>query len=170
LPASVDDYVDVLVGPYFEAVAAWYEAIHVGQTGGVLFDAIHDRIGDDFFGLCLNPGHQIHLDEWVNSPVWKGSRVELRSGMALQADVIPATGTEYFTTNVEDGFAVGDATLRAQFAAQYPEASERVNARRAFMRESLGINVHDDVMPFSNIPALLAPFLLSPNTVMALRQ
>ena len=63
---------------------------------------------DPFFGIFLNPGHQIHLDEWVNSPVWPGSPIELRSGMALQVDIIPATGTSYFTTNIEDGIALAD--------------------------------------------------------------
>ncbi len=48
----------------------------------------------------------IHLDEWVNSPVAPGSTIELRSGMALQVDIIPATGTDHFTTNIEDGVAL----------------------------------------------------------------
>ena len=85
------------------------EAVHVGQTGGVLNEIIARRLGDSFFGIFLNPGHQIHLDEWVNSPVWPDSVVELRSGMALQVDIIPATGTDYFTTNIEDGIALADA-------------------------------------------------------------
>ena len=73
LPAAIRDYVDRLVAPYFEAVAEWLEAIHVGQTGGVLNEIIDRRLGDRFFGIFLNPGHQIQLDEWVNSPVWPGS-------------------------------------------------------------------------------------------------
>ena len=40
LPAPIADYVERLVGPYFEAIAEWYEALHVGQTGGVLHDII----------------------------------------------------------------------------------------------------------------------------------
>ena len=28
--------------------------------------------------------------------------------MALQCDIIPATGTDYFTTNIEDGIALAD--------------------------------------------------------------
>ena len=64
---------------------------------------IFDRhLGDPFFGIFLNPGHQIGLDEWVNSPIRPGSRIELRSGMAFQVDIIPATGTPYFTTNIEE--------------------------------------------------------------------
>ena len=132
------DYVDRLVGPYFEAVAEWYAALHVGQTGGALQEIIDRRLGDPFFGIFLNPGHQLHLDEWVNSPVWRGSTVELRSGMAMQVDIIPATGTPYFTTNIEDGIALADETLRAAFAAAYPEAWARIQARRAFMADALG--------------------------------
>ncbi|HEX6331702.1 MAG TPA: aminopeptidase P family N-terminal domain-containing protein [Actinomycetota bacterium] len=166
LPPSIGDYVDKLVGPYFEAIVAWYEALHVGQTGGALHEIIHRRIGDPFFGLFLNPGHQIHLDEWVNSPVAPGSEVELRSGMAFQVDVIPATGTEYFTTNIEDGIALADEELRETFATRYPAAWDRVRARRRFMTEALGIDLHPDVLPFSNIPAWLPPFLLRPDRAM----
>ena len=71
-----------------------------------------------------------HLDEWVNSPVFAGSTIELRSGMALQCDIIPATGTPYFTTNIEDGLALADESLRAAFASGYPDAWARIEARR----------------------------------------
>lgn len=168
LPAGIGDYVERLVGPYFEAVAEWYGALHIGQTGGVLQEIIDRRLGDPFFGIFLNPGHQLHLDEWVNSPVAPGSPVELRSGMALQVDIIPATGTDYFTTNIEDGVALADESLRGQLAQAYPEAWRRIQARRAFMRDALGIDLHPDVLPFSNIPAYLPPFLLRPDRVMAM--
>ena len=36
------------------------------------------------------------------------------------------------------------------------------------MAEALGIELHPDVLPFSNIPAWLPPFLLMPERVMAL--
>jgi len=168
LPDHVSDYVERLVGPYFEAIAEWYEALHVGQVGGALQDVIDRRLGDPFFGVALNPGHLLHLDEWLHSPVWPGSMVPLRSGMAMQVDVIPATGTEYFTTNIEDGIALADDALREAFASAYPEAWSRIEARRSFMREVLGIRLHPDVMPFSNIPAWLPPFLLRPERAMAL--
>lgn len=168
LPSGIDDYTQRLVGPYFEAIAEWYSALHIGQTGGVLYEIIDRHLGDPFFGIFLNPGHQIHLDEWVNSPIAAGSTIELRSGMAFQVDVIPATGTEYFTTNIEDGIALADESLRTEFAASYPEAWSRIQARREFMRDAIGIDLHPDVLPFSNIPAYLPPFLLSPNQVMTL--
>lgn len=163
LPAAIQDYVPRLVGPYFGAVAEWYGALRIGQTGGVLHEIIQRHLGDPFFGIFLNPGHQIHLDEWVNSPIAAGSTTELQSGMAFQVDIIPATGTEYFTTNIEDGVALADPALRAAFAAVYPPAWERIKARRQFMKDALGIDLHPDVLPFSNIPGYLAPFLLRPD-------
>lgn len=168
LPEGIRDYVDRLVAPYVGAVAEWYGALHVGQTGGALHEIVARRLGDPFFGIFLNPGHQIHLDEWVNSPIAPGSTVELHSGMALQVDVIPATGTQYFTTNIEDGVALADEGLRTAFAHTYPQAWERISARRRFMEDALGIALHPDVLPFSNIPAWLPPFLLRPDRAMVM--
>ena len=88
--------------------------------------------------------------------------------MAFQVDIIPATGTDYFTTNIEDGVALADASLRAGFAAAYPAAWARIQARRRFMADALGIELHPDVLPLSNLPAYLPPFLLRPDQVMTL--
>jgi Xaa-Pro aminopeptidase len=168
LPDGIRDYVEKLVGPYFAAIAEWYGALRIGQTGGELHAIIDRHLGDPFFGIFLNPGHQIHLDEWVNSPISPGSTTELRSGMAFQADVIPATGTDYFTTNIEDGIALADSSLREAFAAAHPGAWRRIEARRAFMANALGIPLHPDVLPFSNIPAWLPPFLLGTGRAMTM--
>ena len=105
----------------------------------------------------------------MNSPISPGSAVELRSGMAFQVDVIPATGTDYFTTNIEDGIALADEALRNDMAARFPDAWARIEARRQFMAEALGIELHPDVLPFSNIPAYLPPFLLRPDRAMTMR-
>ena len=169
LPDGIGDYVDRLVGPYFAAVAEWYGALHVGQTGGTLQAIIDRHLGDPFFGIFLNPGHQLHLDEWVNSPVWPGSTVELRSGMAMQVDIIPATGTPYFTTNIEDGIALADETLRGALRRRATPRRGRASRRAggSWPRPS-GIDLHPDVLPFSNLAAALPPFLLRPDLVMTL--
>jgi hypothetical protein len=166
LADGTQDYIERLVAPYFAAVADWYGALHVGQVGGELQAIVDRHLGDAFFGISLNPGHQLHLDEWVNSPVFPGSRIELRSGMALQCDIIPATGTPYFTTNIEDGVALADESLRAAFSTAYPDAWQRVQARRRFMVEMLGIDLHPDVLPFSNLAAHLSPFVLRTDRAM----
>jgi Creatinase/Prolidase N-terminal domain len=160
------DYVERLVAPYFAAVVEWYGALHVGQTGGELQRIVDRHLSDPFFGVRLNPGHQLHLDEWVNSPVFPGSSVELRSGTALQCDIIPGTGTPYFTTNIEDGVALADETLRSELAAAHPGAWERIQARRRFMLDQLGIDLHADVLPLSNLAGHLPPFLLRPDRAM----
>ncbi len=167
LPAGIQDYVEKLVAPYFSAIVAWYETVGIGIEGGALHEAVHSRIGAPFFGLGLNPGHLIHLDEWLHSPIAKDSRIRLASGMALQVDVIPATHSPWFTTNIEDGIALADADLRAEFAARFPEAWGRIDRRRGFMIDILGIRLKPEVLPFSNIPAYLPPFLLAPQQAMA---
>jgi hypothetical protein len=169
LPPAIRDYAERLVGPYFLAIVDWLEALHVGQTGGALQAIIDRHLGDPFFGIFLNPGHLLGLDEWVASPVTRGSEATLRSGMALQVDVIPATGTDYFTTNIEGGLAIADEALRADLASRYPDAWSRIEARRDFMHEALGIALHPDVLPFSNLAACLPPFLLRPDRVMTAR-
>ena len=166
LPDGIADYVDRLVAPYFAAVVEWYETIRIGLPGGALQAIIDRHLGDPFFGIFLNPGHQIHLDEWVSSPIFPGSTIPLRSGMAFQVDIIPATGGPYFTTNIEDGIALADADLRERFADAYPEAWARIEARRAFMAEMLGIRLQAEVLPFSNLPAYLPPYLLRADRAM----
>jgi hypothetical protein len=169
LPREIGDYVERLVAPYFEAVSEWYAALRVGQTGGTLQAIVDRRLGDPFFGIFLNPGHLLHLDEWVASPVSPGSTIPLRSGMAMQVDIIPATGTQYFTTNIEDGIALADEALRGELAERDPAAWGRIQARRAFMRDALGVELHEDVLPLSNTPAWLPPFLLDTGRAMTLR-
>ena len=166
LPKQIRDYVPRLVAPYFEAVADWYEKLRIGATGGELWLAVHDRIGDPFFGVHLNPGHLTSLEEWLSSSCYEGSKERLASGMALQVDVIPATESRYFTSNIEDGLCLADAKLRREFEALYPETWGRIQARREYMTGTLGIRLAPEVLPFSNIPAYLPPLVLSPNMAM----
>ncbi len=168
LPAEARDYVDVLVAPYFHAIADWYETVGIGVTGGELHAIIEAQLGDPFFGIGLNPGHLIHLDEWLHSPIYAGSKIPLRSGMAIQVDVIPATHSPYHSSNIEDGIALADEDLRKAFWRKYPAAWDRIQHRRAYMQNTLGITLKPEVLPFSNIPAWLPPFWLSPERVMRL--
>ena len=51
---------------------------------------------------------------------------------------------------------------------RYPDAWRRIEARRDFMPAALGIDLHPDVLPLSNIPAWLPPFLLRPDHAMSI--
>lgn len=163
LPAGSADYLDHLVKPYFATVVAWYEQVGLGVSGGELQARVDEAIAGYNFGLALNPGHLIHLDEWLHSPIYPGSEIRLRSGMLIQCDIIPVVEAKYHTTNAEDTIALADPETRAQLAQAYPEVWQRIQARRAFMQEVLGIRLKPEVLPFSNMPAVLQPFALSPN-------
>jgi hypothetical protein len=62
--------------------------------------------------------------------------------------------------------ALADDDLRAEFERKYPEAWGRIQARRRFMKDNLGIHLKPEVLPFSNVPAYLPPYLLSPQMAM----
>ena len=83
LPEDVQDYVERLAGPYFSCAAEWYETVGIGVTGGQLDALVKCHLGDEFFGVKLNPGHLIHLDEWMSTPICPRSEERLRSGQAV---------------------------------------------------------------------------------------
>jgi Metallopeptidase family M24 len=166
LPAEAADYVSRLVAPYFACAADWYQTVGIGVTGGELYEVAQRWLADPFFGVHLNPGHFIHLDEWPSSPVYSGSAVQLRSGMALQLDIIPATGTVYHTSNIEDGIALADESLRTELSVRYPDLWQRVQTRSAFLADSLGISLRPEVLPLSNLAGYLPPYWLAPNLAM----
>ncbi len=162
LPPEAGGYVEHFVQPYFDAMAAWFELLKPGIPGGLLHAAIHDRLPGDRFHIFLNAGHLIGFDEWISSPVWAGSPVPLRSGMVVQADVIPSHPGLY-STRMEDGYLIAGEDLRA---ALDPALLARAAARRAWMRDALGIHLDESILPLSNLCGYVAPFLLEPSLVM----
>ncbi len=87
--------------------------------------------------------------------------------MAIQVDVIPSSKT-YFSTRVEDGVIIADASLRKRLAAEYPGLASRCQARRKFMIDILGIPVAEEVLPLSNIPGIVPPYFLAPRQVLVM--
>ena len=169
LPANAADWLERLAMPYFACAAEWYETIGIGVSGGTLDSVARKHLGAPFFNLILNPGHLIHIDEWMNTPVYPGSKETLRSGQAMQCDIIPAVGAPYHSANIEDGVAILDERGRAALKDQFPEVAARIEARRSFMADVLGIRLKPEIMPLSNLAAAYPPFLLSPNRLLAMR-
>jgi len=167
LPATAADYVESFAGPYFEAMAEWFATLTLGTPGRAIFELIQRRLPFDRFGIYLNPGHLIHLDEWMSSPFYAGSDIPVASGMAIQVDVIPQSA-QFFSTRMEDGIVVADQSLRAALKRSAPECYQRCQARRDFMTNVLGIELPDEILPLSNTCAIVPPFFLKPNTVFAL--
>lgn len=169
LPDAAADYVERLAIPYFAAAAQWYETIGIGVAGGTLDALVRKRLGAPFFNLVLNPGHLIHIDEWMNTPVYPGSKEKFLSGHAVQCDIIPAVGAPYHSCNIEDGIALLDKRGRDDLRQNFPALHDRIAARRAFMQDVLGIALKPEVLPLSNLAAALPPYLLAPQRMLSKR-
>ena len=67
--------------------------------------------------------------------------------------------------NCEDGVVFADAALRADLSARHPAVAGRIEARRKFVRDELGIPLRDSILPLSSTPLCLPPFWLAPGTI-----
>ncbi len=147
--------------PYYQAVKTWYELLSVGTSTKKIYSEVMKLVGSDRFGVSLNPGHSIHIEEWINSPFRNDRNHILRSGMAFQCDIIAFPGPPYIGVHVEDTVVIADSKLTSFIKNEYPITYNRISKRRKMMRDILGISVTDDVLPFSNIQAVFTPFLLN---------
>lgn len=68
---------------------------------------------------------------------------------------------------MEDTYVLADQTLRAALKEAHPDCFARCERRRAFMADQLGIDLSEEVLPLSNIPAIVPPFFLNPRVVLA---
>jgi hypothetical protein len=167
LPKAAADYIPNFAGPYFEALSEWFALLEPGTPGGKIWSLIHNRLPFEKFGIFLNPGHLIHLDEWMSSPIYPDSVVPLHSGMAMQVDVIPSSAV-YQSTRMEDAVVLADEELRTQLQQAFPDCYARCQKRREFMTNVLGIELPEAILPLSNITGIVPPFFLAPNQVLAL--
>ena len=171
LPADIRDYVEKLVAPYF-----------CGRRRLVRDDR-HRRHRRRVVEGRARPHRRSVLRRLAQSRPSHPSSTNgciRRSFQARRSRCAPAwrcrstssrrPARRYFTTNIEDGIALADEALREEIAARYPEAWARIEARRAFMTDVLGIRLKPEVLPFSNIPAFLPPFWLSRDKAMAVER
>jgi len=168
LPEKERDYLEKMAKPYFTAMATWYASVKIGLTGGALYDAIERAAPKASCGWKLNPGHLTSSEEWMSSPVYPDSEIELESGMMLQMDIILAIDG-YGGCNAEDGIALADEALRRELADEYPSVWRRIQRRRQYMQQVLGIPLDDAVLPLSNIAGYVRPFLLQKEKALKLR-
>ena len=167
LPDAAQDYLEVFAGPYVAAMSRWCALMVPGMSGGQIWAEMQAALPFDLFGVTLNPGHLIGMDEWVSSPICQGSELPLASGMAMQMDVIPGHAS-YGSTRMEDGYVIADAALRQDLALRFPEVAVRCDARVRFMREVIGMAVPQTLLPLADTCGIVAPYLLDPAQVVAL--
>lgn len=160
LPAATRDFYPALAHNYFDVVATWYENIRVGALGGRVFAAVEQQRNAALYDFAVNPGHYLHLDEWVHSPFFADSQIALPSGALLQMDIIPISRGPFCYINAEDGVVLADVALRDALRMQFPDMWQRMQQRRQFMQDVIGIALHESVLPLGNIPAWLSPYAL----------
>jgi hypothetical protein len=167
LTSPSEGYLEQLAVPYWRAMANWYETLAVGVPGGELFDIITGQLAVEAFASSLNPGHLIHYEEWMDSPIRAGSNDPIASGMVLQSDIIPSGIRPGWTVNCEDTVAIADEALRAGLQTRHPELWSRIRARQDYIRGKLGVELRDEVLPLSCTSAYFRPFWLASSRALA---
>lgn len=163
LPANQKDYLTRVAKPYFKAYATWLEKISIGITGDEIFATIDAAFPRKDYGWYLCPGHLTATEEWMSSPIYEGSKERIKSGMVFQVDIIPSV-KNYTGVSAESTVLIADDTLKEQIKKSYPMMWRRMENRRNFIVDKLGIDLSPDVLPMCNTVAYLRPFLLKKDT------
>ena len=90
--------------------------------------------------------------------------------MPFQVDIIPTPMRAGWALNCEDGVVFADAALRAELKTLHPAVVERIEARRRFVREAVGIPIEDSILPLSSTPYALRPSGLRPGDCRRVRR
>ena len=169
LPEANRDYLDRVALPYYKALACWLEALEIGQTCGAVYDAVEAVLSKETYRWTLNPGHLTGQEEWTVSPFAKDSAITLKSGMLLQADIIPSV-PGYAGASAEDGLALADAALRQKLQRDYPALWRRFERRRSYIQEVLGIRLRDEVLPLGDLLGYYRPLFLCKDHACAIEE
>lgn len=162
-----DDFLDT-ASAYFAGLVAWYEAAEIGAEGGAIFEAVKRALARGGLRSALNPGHLTGHDEWMHTPIRPDSKERIASGMPFQVDIIPVPMPAGWALNCEDGVVFADQELHRELGVRHPDVWQRIEARRAFMRNELGVTLRDSILPLSSTPLCLPPFWLAPDRLLVL--
>lgn len=168
LHGEYKDCMERFYKPYYASIAGWYEAIRIGNTYGAVYDIVDTRLGIKKFNIGLNPGHLVHTDEWTNSPFSKGNESKIHSGVAVQCDYTASFYNPYLSAHIEDGLVVADTKLQEEIKAISPSCYERIQIRRRFFRDTLHINLSDEVLPLSDLGGICFPYMADPTTILCM--
>ena len=160
-----DDFLKI-ASAYFEGLLAWYEAADIGICGGDIFSAVTEVLARGGLRSALNPGHLTSYDEWVHSPIQPGYAGKISAGMAFQVDIIPVPMRMGHALNCEDPVVFADQALRRDLEARHPAVAQRIAERRIFVRDAIGIDLKESILPMSSTPLCLPPFWLKPNRLL----
>lgn len=168
LPETIRDYLEKVVKPYYNATVNWLEKIHCGMSGNEIYELIETVLPKDQYNWGLCPGHLCADEEWLSSPIYKGSEEILESGMILQLDIIPSV-KGYGGTSAESTIALANEELKEKIAKEAPEIWKRILDRKEYIQNTLNIKLNDDVLPLASTLGYLRPFLLEKNKAMVVK-
>lgn len=160
LPENQKDYLERVGKPYFNAYSTWLETLSIGIFGDEFYAKIQEAFPSEIYGWTLNPGHYTADEEWMSSPFYEGSEAVIQSGQLLQIDMIPSV-PGYTGASCEEPIAIADEALRNELSQQYPEVWERIEARKNYIKEVIGIKLSNDILPLSDTVAFYTPFFLN---------
>jgi hypothetical protein len=168
LPPHAAGLIERLAIPYWRTIVAWYEGVRVGMTGDSAYRMLTEACRIEGLRSTLFVAHLQDWEDCPNSPMRPGIQRPLRSGMLLAVDIFVDANGPQGMVHCEDTVALADIELRAELSDRYPEVWRRVEGRRRFLVERLGIDVNPDILPFSVIPAYLPPLWLAPEMALAM--
>ena len=160
LSGTCKKYLEELVFPYFKAYACWLENVKIGKKGREIFELIDKVLPRKIYRWSLCPGHLTAEEEWMSSPIYEGSTESLRSGMMFQIDLIPSK-EGMAGTSCESTVVLADEKLKKEIEKEYPEMWKRMQNRILYIKNELGINISDDILPMCDTVAYLRPYLLN---------
>jgi hypothetical protein len=85
----------------------------------------------------------------------------------VQCDFTAAQAGRDLIAHAEDGVLLADEATRKKIREASPAAWRRIQERRDFMIGQLGIMLCDEVLPTSDLPGVIFPYLCDTDTVVA---
>lgn len=158
---KVDDkYLERVVYPYFNAYFYWLENMKIGMSGGEFYDKFSSVYPQEVYGWELCPGHLTSNEEWMSSPLYRGSKDKIKSGMIFQVDFIPIQ-PGHNGVSAESTLALADEKLRTEIKQNYPSLWDRIEKRREYIKNELNIQLSEEILPLASTLAYYRPFMLN---------
>ncbi len=160
LSGMMQNYMEIVAMPYFNAYVTWLETIQIGMQGQKLYEKIAEVLPKATYHWSLCPGHLSADEEWLSSPIYEHSTEVIKSGMIFQIDIIPSV-PGYASINAESTVILADQALRKQIQHEYPDLWQRICRRRDYLMKTLNIQLREEILPMCSTVAYLRPYLLN---------
>ncbi|CAM4257636.1 Xaa-Pro aminopeptidase [Erysipelothrix inopinata] len=169
LETAQKGYLDNMVIPYYQAYVYWLENLKIGINGHDFYTKFNEFYPQSKYGWELNPGHLTSDEEWLSSPFFENSKADVKSGMIFAVDFIPIM-EGYNGVSAESTVAVADETLRNEIKTQYPDLWDRIENRKKYIKEIIGIELSNELLPMTSTLGYYRPFLLNTREALVVTQ